>query len=200
MGLDIRAGSKARPCTGEDHEVDARPGRGRGEVTRAQGILVAILGALIGFGSVWGGAYVWSITGVNSWAGLPVMMTAALLAGVCGIGRMTGLSRAEYAARYRERHPDVPVVPNLDAQILAAIEAGGTLDMSDWHTCATTHCRAGWAITLAGEAGRTLESERGPRAAGAAIYRASTGRAPWFFAPTDVALEDIRRCAEVADE
>lgn len=38
----------------------------------------------------------------------------------------------------------VPVVENVHAKILAAIEAGGTLDMWTWHTCATTHCRAGW--------------------------------------------------------
>ena len=36
---------------------------------------------------------------------------------------------------------------------LKAIEDGGKLDMSTWHRCGTTHCRAGWAITLAGAAG-----------------------------------------------
>ena len=102
------------------------------------------------------------------------------------------------AERYRQRHPEVPVVPNLDRQILDRIErGGGSLDMADWHTCETTHCRAGWAIALAGEDGRRLEAERGPFYAGSAIYRASTGRVPHFFASNSAALEDLRaRAAE----
>src|SRR6185437_15698362 len=64
-------------------------------------------------------------------------------------------NNAERAKRYRERHPEVPVVDQLDAKILAAIESGkGRLEMSRWHgdnprnadgeACGTTHCRAGW--------------------------------------------------------
>lgn len=108
---------------------------------------------------------------------------------------------ATIAERYRERHPEVPVVPGLDRQILRLIESGGgALEMSDWHTCETTHCLAGWAIVLAGEAGRRLEAERGPFQAGAAIYRASTGRVPHFFASNESALDDLRaRAAEQAE-
>jgi uncharacterized protein YjbI with pentapeptide repeats len=103
---------------------------------------------------------------------------------------------AEIVARYRERHPEVPVIEQLDSKILHAVtEGGGTLKMDAWHTCETTHCRAGWAIHLAGAAGRDLERQHGPQRAGSMIYRASTGRVPWFFAPNDVALEDIKRCA-----
>jgi Pentapeptide repeats (8 copies) len=105
---------------------------------------------------------------------------------------------AARAERYRQRHPEVPVVEALDRRILDAVTVGGgTLDMGSWHseTCQTTHCRAGWAITLAGEAGAALEKQHGPQRAGAMIYRASTGRAPFFFARTDDALEDIKRCA-----
>jgi len=103
---------------------------------------------------------------------------------------------ADRAARYRQRHPEVSVVEQLDAKILDAITVGGgRLDMGQWHYCETTHCRAGWAITLAGEAGRKLEEKCGPRWAGAMIYRASTGRAPYFFASDADALADIRRCA-----
>jgi hypothetical protein len=110
--------------------------------------------------------------------------------------RAVDSSAADQASRYRGRHPDVPVVDRLDARILSAIDAGGTLRMSDWHTCKTTHCRAGWAITLAGEAGHQLEIEHGPARAGAMIYRASTGRVPWFYDPSDEhALADIKRCA-----
>ena len=107
---------------------------------------------------------------------------------------------AAKAAKYRERHPDVPVVPELDRKILDAVEAGGSLNMSAWHTCETTHCRAGWAITLAGGAGKDLETKFGPFAAGGMIYRASTGRTPNFFASNDAALTDIKRCAGVEGE
>src|SRR5579872_3205025 len=106
-------------------------------------------------------------------------------------------ARQEHAALYRQHHPEVPVVERLDAQILAAIEGrGGVLDMANWHTCETTHCRAGWAVHLAGKAGYELEEKLGgAEYAGRAIYRASTGRSPYFFASNERALEDIRRCA-----
>jgi hypothetical protein len=107
-------------------------------------------------------------------------------------------TRQEHAALYRERHPEVPVVEDLDAKILAAITTGGgSLDMGVWHSCETTHCRAGWAIHLAGKAGYDLEKKLGdPAAAGRAIYRASSGRSPHFYAKDAAALADIKRCAE----
>ncbi len=110
-------------------------------------------------------------------------------------------SRADRMARFRLRHPEVPVVENLDAKILGVVtDGGGVLDMSDWHTCDTTHCRAGWAITLAGKDGAKLEEEHGPYRAGAMIYRASTGRVPHFFASDSDALEDIKREAALSAE
>ena len=103
---------------------------------------------------------------------------------------------AERAARYRADHPEVPVVEALDVKILNVIESGaGKLRMDQWHTCETTHCRAGWAITLAGEAGADLEAKHGSHRAGMMIYRASTGRVPHFFANDSRALEDIREQA-----
>ena len=90
-----------------------------------------------------------------------------------------------------------PIIPNIDAAILAAIEAGGTLNMSEWHTCETTHCRAGWAITLAGPEGKALEDLFGSATAGALIYLASTERkiVPDFYATNEAAMADIRKCA-----
>lgn len=70
--------------------------------------------------------------------------------------------------------------------------------MTEWH-CGTTHCRAGWAIHLAGEAGYKLENELGPAVAGALIYQASDPnleRVPDFFANHQEALADIRAKAE----
>ena len=91
----------------------------------------------------------------------------------------------------------MPVIPNIDTSILVAIEAGGSLDMKAWHTCQTTHCRAGWAITLAGEAGAKLEAEMGPAAAGALIYAASRPDQPVpdFYATDADAMADLRACA-----
>lgn len=92
--------------------------------------------------------------------------------------------------------PDAPKVENLDAKILFAIEQDGCrLDMRDWHTCDTTHCRAGWAVVLAGRSGRALESMLGTNAAGALIYQASAGYVPSFFDSNDAALEDMRKHA-----
>ena len=89
---------------------------------------------------------------------------------------------------------DIPVIPHIDAAIVAAIDGGGHLEMKDWHTCNTTHCRAGWAITLAGEAGAALEKKIGSSAAGALIYAASRpgARVPNFYASNDAAMADLR--------
>ena len=94
----------------------------------------------------------------------------------------------------------IPIVPSIDAAILAAIEAGGALEMGQWHTCQTTHCRAGWAITLAGEDGAKLEASIGSAAAGSLIYAASRPgkRVPDFYASNDDAMDDIRASAALA--
>jgi hypothetical protein len=111
------------------------------------------------------------------------------------------LTREEYAQRalkYRERHPEVPVVPELDATICRIVTSGeGTLDMSGWHQCKTSHCRAGWAIHLAGEAGYAVEDKYDSLRAGLMIYRASTGRVPDFFADNKSALADICKWGQV---
>lgn len=96
------------------------------------------------------------------------------------------------SADFRERQAERQRIA--DRERRAAIEAGGTLDMGSWHACETTHCRAGWAITLAGEAGAKLESEVGPAAAGALIYAKSCPDKPIpnFYASTKDALADIK--------
>ena len=106
---------------------------------------------------------------------------------------------ARRAERYRLRHPEVPVVPDLDRRILEVIDSGaGKLEMGQWHSCETTHCRAGWAITLGGALGKALEAERGPAMAGHMIYLASTGRSAHFYATNEAALEDLRKRAAEA--
>lgn len=86
---------------------------------------------------------------------------------------------------------DVPIVPDIDRRILAALGKGGELCMPWWHTCETTHCRAGWAIHLAGKAGYDLEEAVGPSAAAALIYQKSAGYVPDFYADENSALKDI---------
>lgn len=95
--------------------------------------------------------------------------------------------------------PPAPIVPNIDAAILAEIEAGGVLDMSAWH-CGTRHCRAGWAVVLAGPEGLALESRLGTNVAAALIYTASRPgqRVPDWYASNDEAMADIRLHAGAA--
>jgi hypothetical protein len=96
--------------------------------------------------------------------------------------------------------PPVPVIPDIHVAIYAAVSRPGALDMGDWHKCANTHCRGGWAVTLAGEAGVALERFYNTPLAAMMIYDASDpnfkinpGR---FFDANDVAIEDMRRLAE----
>ena len=104
----------------------------------------------------------------------------------------------------------IPRVEHLDTKVLTAVTAeGGRLQMSCWHedetwyeaettalTCGSAHCRAGWAIHLAGKAGYALENQVGSNVAGALIYLISTGRpVPCFYTNNAEALNDIRRCA-----
>ncbi len=74
-----------------------------------------------------------------------------------------------------------PKISSLDAKILAAIENGGHLKMNNWHTCATTHCRAGWAVTVAGKAGLNLEKRLGTAGAAAALYTSAGLPIPNFY-------------------
>ena len=95
--------------------------------------------------------------------------------------------------------PDVPKIPEIHKRVYEAASAPGALDMTEWHTCDATHCRAGWVTTLAGEAGRRLEQEIGTNAAAALIYYASDPtmeKVPNWYADNKEALEDMRRLAE----
>ena len=93
---------------------------------------------------------------------------------------------------------EVPVVPDLHKRMEEVTRGAGVFDMAEWHSsCGTSHCRAGWAIELAGKAGKELEAEVGPFLAGCQIYKASTGYAPHFFATTEHARKDIERCGRL---
>ena len=109
-----------------------------------------------------------------------------------------GLSKSIAGGAQQAPLQDIPVLPHIDATILRAIEQPGcSLDMSTWHMCETTHCRAGWTVHLAGKRGRELEKQFGTPRAASLIYRASRPDkpAPHWYATTKRALEDLRRCA-----
>ena len=72
--------------------------------------------------------------------------------------------------------------------------------MGDWHTCTETHCRAGWAVTLAGAEGKALEEFYDTPLAAMMIYDASDPtfkiNPARFFDSNDAALADMKRLAE----
>jgi len=71
--------------------------------------------------------------------------------------------------------------------------------MSKWHTCETTHCRAGWVIFLAGKEGADLERIFDPALAASLIYRESSPikvRMSEFFKSKEEALESMKAAAE----
>ena len=73
------------------------------------------------------------------------------------------------------------------------------LEMKTWHTCGTTHCRAGWVVVLAGEAGAVLEKKTSTEFAAMQIYKASSAIrvfTPRFYETNEKALADMKRCAE----
>jgi len=72
--------------------------------------------------------------------------------------------------------------------------------MGSWHKCETTHCRAGWVVVLAGSAGKELESRTTTLFAAMQIYHKSSPEIEVspvrFYETNEVAMEDIKRCAE----
>lgn len=95
----------------------------------------------------------------------------------------------------------IPVIPDIHRAVHAAASREGALDMETWHSCETTHCRAGWVVQLAGAAGRVLEGVYGTNAAAALIYYASDPamkQVPNWFASNEDALADMARLAGVS--
>jgi hypothetical protein len=97
----------------------------------------------------------------------------------------------------------VPVIENIDAAVLQAVTAEPKLfDMSTWHderSCGTAHCRAGWVVHLAGEAGYALEKfHRDTGLAALLIYKASGSpiNPCRFYDSNEDALADMKARAE----
>ena len=116
--------------------------------------------------------------------------------------RCSGCSRLVNAAPVADTVQPilVPVVPNLHKRIYEAVTQPDALDMVHWHTCATTHCRAGWVVTLAGDGGKRMEERFGTSLAAMKIYDAScpgfTINPCRFHDSNEDALADMKRLAE----
>lgn len=94
--------------------------------------------------------------------------------------------------------PKTPSIQDIHKKVFDAVSVDGALDMGNWHTCETTHCRAGWVVHLAGEEGKALESFFDTCLAAQLIYRESGYEINpcRFFDDGEAAMEDMRRLAE----
>ena len=92
----------------------------------------------------------------------------------------------------------IPVIPDIHKVVYEAASAPCALKMSTWHTCETTHCRAGWVVALAGEEGRRLEQFHDTPLAAQLIYQASGYdiNPCRFYDSNEKAMEDMRRLAQ----
>ena len=70
--------------------------------------------------------------------------------------------------------------------------------MDTWHTCETTHCRAGWVVHLAGKAGKELELFHNTLLAAQLIYLESGSpiNPCRFYDKNEEALSDMKERAE----
>ncbi len=94
----------------------------------------------------------------------------------------------------------MPVIENIHQSVLLAASQPHALNMSDWHTCDTTHCRAGWVVFLAGEEGKRLENKTSTVFAAIQIYHKSCPEVPVspvaFYKSNEEAMDDMKVCAE----
>jgi hypothetical protein len=92
------------------------------------------------------------------------------------------------------------VIENIHQRVYEAASAPEALNMGDWHTCNTTHCRGGWVVHLAGEAGYALERFHNAALAAQLIYDASDPSRAFnpcrFYDSGDAALADMKALAE----
>jgi uncharacterized protein YjbI with pentapeptide repeats len=91
-------------------------------------------------------------------------------------------------------------IKDIHKAVYEAASKPGALDMKTWHTCGTTHCRAGWVVALAGEGGAALEYAFDTPTAATLIYMASDptlAKVPDFYCNNEVAMADMARLAGV---
>ncbi len=93
------------------------------------------------------------------------------------------------------------MIENIHTRVLEAVSQPNALDMGNWHSCETTHCRAGWVVHLAGDAGRALEVFHDTPLAALLIYHASSPdllvSPTRFYEDNKTAMADIKRLADL---
>jgi hypothetical protein len=110
----------------------------------------------------------------------------------------TGLDRSFLRGAKLPYKKITPIIEDIHQKVYETASKPDALNMSNWHICETTHCRAGWVITLAGETGKKLEEMLGTVTAAALIYMASDPeleQIPDWFASNEDALADMERLA-----
>lgn len=97
--------------------------------------------------------------------------------------------------------PEIPKIENIHHAVLAAATAtASSLNMGYWHSCETTHCRAGWVVHLAGKAGYELEEKTDTAFAAQVIYKKSSEIGVplrMFYVDSEESIADMKRCAEL---
>lgn len=92
----------------------------------------------------------------------------------------------------------IPTIENIHQRVYATASQPGALNMDNWHSCDTTHCRAGWVVHLAGKQGYALEKKTSALFAAMQIYKASGSpiNPVRFFDSNKQAMADMKKCAE----
>ena len=123
---------------------------------------------------------------VAEFSALPDLPNAKTVyaSGCTGLDRLCGYD-LPYRLIAEERLKEVALV---------ALATPGALDMTRFHVCDTTHCIAGWAITLAGKEGRDLEEKFGTDVAGTILLGANASS--MFYLSDDEARVRLRRVLE----
>jgi hypothetical protein len=91
----------------------------------------------------------------------------------------------------------IPKIEEIDKKVYECASKENALNMSNWHTCETTHCRAGWVVHLAGDEGRRLEEFHNTELAAMLIYRESGSpiNPSRFYDSNTEALVDMKKRA-----
>jgi hypothetical protein len=97
--------------------------------------------------------------------------------------------------------PAIPIIEKIHGAVYAAASSPQSLEVDAWHTCAKTHCRGGWIVTLAGDAGKELERFYNTELAAMLIYDASDPafkiNPARFYDDNEAALADMKRLADL---
>jgi hypothetical protein len=107
-------------------------------------------------------------------------------------------SRCSRCSPQQSPAESIPVIEDIHEKLYVAVSHPNALNMDEWHTCKTTHCRAGWVVHLAREAGYALEKKTSTLFAAMQIYKASGYLISpvRFFDNNETALADMKRLAE----